>query len=174
MPDLLIAPTYAEYRKQKCEWCAKGLVFGYQNKRVHLESTVEMRPNTVRLCTAPSRDTYEAELFAEVERLQDSNEEAARVLTNALHDGAEYGGSLNSLALAAAAEVERLGRVIEAAPCAPDCSAFKFDHEFALGDCKTQGWCGSCFYPKRNPRHNKVCNCWKAALAAGKPKEGIK
>lgn len=73
--ELPIASTYAEYRKQKCEWCSKDFPYSVSLPVLyHLPNGLYASPR----CTAPSRDTYEAELVA---RLVEAEEDTERLGT---------------------------------------------------------------------------------------------
>ncbi len=78
MPDL--TPYEIECRK-RCEWCAKGwrrYTFGGNATYWHLN----MNGGTPPVCAAPDRDTFEAELMAQLAEAKRDTERLDNILRN--------------------------------------------------------------------------------------------
>lgn len=119
-------------------------------------------------------------LVRDVERLTESNREAARVLTGMVTDGDLYGGRLNSLVIGAVNDLknardsaERLAKAIEAAPHGAECASLEYRAAWVP---PPDPWPYS--YPVQHWVHapnivslGKLCNCWKAALTTGEEKK---
>jgi 8-oxo-dGTP diphosphatase len=66
--------------------------------------------------------------------------------------------------------IAELEERIAAAPHAPDCAAFNYDHDFVRVDAD-KGWCLKCFNGEDHPQHIKICNCWKSTGIPDSQKE---